>query len=148
MKRLVISLLVIIIFLPAVFTIAKNKKGYKVVTGTSTNINSIGKDELSRIFLKKKHKWEDGIRIFPVDLVESRKERTEFSKDIHNKKVSSIKAYWQKQIFTGRGVPPPEKVSDSEVLDYIQQHEGAIGYISNSTSIENLKIKVITVTDD
>ena len=86
-------------------------------------------------------------KYYPVDLNESSKTRENFTKEIHGKKVSAIKAYWQKQIFTGRGVPPPEKSSDKEVLEYVEKNEGAIGYISVRKSISNFDVKNVEVED-
>ncbi|RMF55584.1 MAG: phosphate ABC transporter substrate-binding protein [Calditrichaeota bacterium] len=119
--------------------------GYKVIVNEENPVSEISVKELSKIFLKRIRKWDNGEKILPVDLEESSPARESFSREVHQKKVSAIKAYWQKQIFTGRGVPPPEKDSPREVLQYIEEHEGAIGYIPENVSIENFKVKVIRV---
>jgi hypothetical protein len=62
--------------------------------------------------------------------------------------VSSIKAYWQKQIFSGRGVPPEEKQSDEEVLEYVSKNVGAIGYISESTVRDAYDVKVLEIVGE
>jgi hypothetical protein len=62
--------------------------------------------------------------------------------------VASIKAYWQKQIFSGRGVPPEEKKSDEEVLKYVTENPGAVGYIAEATKIDAYNnVKVLTIVD-
>jgi hypothetical protein len=62
--------------------------------------------------------------------------------------VSSIKAYWQKQIFSGRGVPPEEKESDEEVLEYVSKNVGAIGYISESAETSAYDVKVLEIVGE
>ena len=146
MKKGWFYFLILVIALPMGILKAQNKITYKIIVTVSTPDSSITKKMLSNIFLKKSRKWKNGRKILPVDLDESSMIRKNFSLKIHKKKVSAIKAYWQKQIFTGRGVPPPEKVSDKEILKYVQDHQGAIGYISLSTSIKNFKVKVIKIT--
>ena len=63
-----------------------------------------------------------------------------------NKKVSSIKAFWQKKIFSGRGIPPPEKTSEKEILKYVHDNPGAIGYVSLNTSMENYNVKLLKIS--
>lgn len=121
---------------------------YTVVVNAANPVAEITRHDLAEIFLKKTRKWRNGAFIDPVDLSESSAVRTDFSKDIYRRRVAAIKAYWQKQIFAGRGVPPPEKIHDLEVLRYVDEHRAAIGYISAATSIEGFRVKVIEVVDN
>jgi ABC-type phosphate transport system substrate-binding protein len=75
-----------------------------------------------------------------VGQIDSSLTRANFSKSIHGKPVSSIKAYWQQRIFTGRGVPPVEKDNDREVLNYVKANPGAIGYVSNAAKVSGVKV--------
>jgi len=126
---------------------AQEKFTFKIIVNKSNTIEAIDIEELQKIFLKKQIKWVDGDLILPVDLNETSKSRDEFTEKVHNKRISAIKAYWQKQIFTGRGVPPPEKSSEKEVLEYVEKNEGAIGYVSSDISIKKYNVKTIIVND-
>ena len=126
---------------------SQDRATFKIIVNKSNSVKSISSDELKKIFLKKETKWEDDTKIYPVDLNESSKTRENFAKEIHGKKVAAIKAYWQKQIFTGRGVPPPEKSSDKEVLEYVDKNEGAIGYISTKISLGKYDVKIISIKE-
>ena len=57
------------------------------------------------------------------------------------------KLFCQKKIFSGRGVPPPEKESDEEVLEYVSKNAGAIGYVAESTEINGYSVKLIEIVD-
>ena len=83
--------------------------------------------------------------MYPVNLSEDSPVREKFSKEIHKKKIFSIKSYWQKQIFSGRGVPPQEKASDQDVLEYVEENAGAIGYVSASAEVESYKVNVLKI---
>jgi hypothetical protein len=55
-----------------------------------------------------------------------------------------IAEFWRQQIFSGRNVPPVEKASDSEVLEFVRSNPGAIGYVSSSTSpAPDVKVVVV-----
>jgi len=74
---------------------------------------------LKMIFLGKSKKWDDGNKIRPVDQKLTSFVREEFSKKVLGKSVTAVKNYWHQQIFSGRGVPPPEKNSDRAVISYV-----------------------------
>lgn len=143
MKKLI--LIVIIIF--AAMILAEEAKTYKVIVNESNPINSITKKELAKIFFKKLTKWDSGSAILLVDQDESSPVREIFCKDVLKKSVAKTKVFWQEQIFSGRGVPPIEKASDKEVIDYVKSNPGAIGYISVNATIPSSGIKVIEVKE-
>lgn len=124
------------------------KMDFKVVVNSANPDTVLTKDTISKIFLKKIKRWETmDEKILPVDLVEDSSIRESFSEIILDKKISSVKAYWQKQIFSGRGVPPPEKKNDKEILEYVDENEGAIGYISQNAKINKYDVIVIEIED-
>jgi len=116
---------------------------YKIVVNKDNPVSSLSQKEISNLFLKKVTKWSNGLSVQPVDLADTSPVREKFSKEIHNRKVSSIKAYWQKQIFSGRKVPPAEKKSNREILIYLQNNPGAVGYVSAATNINQYQVKIL-----
>ena len=48
---------------------------------------------------------------------------------MQNQSVASLKRYWQERIFSGNESPPPERVTDADVLTYVRSNPGAIGYV-------------------
>jgi ABC-type phosphate transport system substrate-binding protein len=80
----------------------------------------------------------------PVDQSEDAEVRRVFSKRVLGKEVSAIKGYWQQAIFTGRGFPPVEKASDTEVATFVAANPSAIGYVSSAAALPN-GVKVVKV---
>jgi ABC-type phosphate transport system substrate-binding protein len=142
MKTIKINILIIMILLACSLGYSQD---YKVIVNDANSITEINKDELSDIFLKKTSKWSDNKKIEPVNLDADSDIRQSFAKSIHKKSVNAINAYWQKKIFTGKGIPPIEKHSDSEVIEFIRENPGAIGYISANTNTQG--VKVVKVRD-
>lgn len=126
---------------------AQEKNQYIIIIHPEVNTNELSQKELSRIFLKKRQTWDDENKIIPVDQVSSKSVRDIFSEKIHRKKTSTIKAFWQKQIFSGRSVPPPEKKDDQSVLEYVQDTPGAIGYVSSAAAVSEFKVKLLDVKE-
>jgi len=72
--------------------------------------------------------------------------RQAFTEAIHGKKVTNIKGYWRKMIFSGDAAPPPELASDSEVLSFVAANDDAIGYVSEKAPVGD-DIKILEITD-
>jgi ABC-type phosphate transport system substrate-binding protein len=119
---------------------------FKVVVHTSNPTASLGAAQLGRLFLKKDTRWESGETVEPVDQSAKSTVRTAFSADVHHKDVGSIKSYWQQQIFSGRGTPPPEMSSAAEVVAFVRSHAGAIGYVSSAAAVGD-GVKVVRLAD-
>jgi len=125
---------------------AQNKRSFKIIVNKSNSTSTLTKKEVSKLFLKKTTRWKElDIKVNPVDLTDDSAVRIKFSNEILGKKVGAVKAYWQKLIFSGRKVPPPEKKSDSDVLKYVQDNPGAIGYVSASAKLRNYEVKTVSV---
>jgi ABC-type phosphate transport system substrate-binding protein len=144
MKNRMIVLIALSIAIWGSLAVAEENPTFKVIVHATNPAQQLTKQELSQLFLKKVKQWkESNDAVLPVDLVDNSPIRQNFSETIHGRDVASIKAYWQKQIFSGRGVPPEEKKSDEEVLKYVSENPGAVGYISEATSLEayqNVKV--------
>lgn len=111
---------------------------YRVIVHPGVSADGVTAGELSDLFLKKADRWPDGSRVFPVDQVETAAVREAFTRDVHGRSVSAIKSYWQQRIFSGRDVPPPEKPSDREVVDFVRSTPGAVGYVSAGTALQGV----------
>jgi ABC-type phosphate transport system substrate-binding protein len=109
--------------------------GFKLVVNASNAVSSLTTDEAAQYFLKKKTAWPGGRTVQPVDQAAESPVRRAFSKAVLKKDVGAVKSYWQTQIFSGRGVPPPEKSSDAAVLAFVEANSGAIGYVSADANV-------------
>lgn len=108
--------------------------GYKVVIHKDNPTESLDAKTVERMFFKKWKRWDDGELVVPVNQVNS-PVREAFTRGIHKKDVSAIMKYWQRMIFSGRDVPPPELPNDADVMEFVRTNRGAIGYVSSATEL-------------
>ena len=145
MKKVLLGIIIgITVLIDSTFIVAQEKVNYKIIVNTENPVSSLTKIQIARLFLKKQTYWSSGVKVVPVDQLPQKAIRKSFSKDILKKSISSVKSYWQQQIFSGRANPPVEKSSDLEVINFVKNNRGAIGYISKNTKTPP-NIKVITV---
>jgi hypothetical protein len=88
----------------------------------------------TRQFLMKNLYWiEPGQLAFRFNL-------PVFNEKILNKTSSQMKAYWSKLVFTGKGTPPKELLSDKEVIDLVSKNPNMIGYIQKESVTAAVKV--------
>ena len=124
---------------------AEAQPAFRIITHRSNPVATLTKTQVSKILLKKVSKWEHGEGVKAVDQGGAGTVREIFTKEIHGRSVTSIKRYWQRVVFSGDGTPPPELGSDSEVVEYVSQNAGAIGYVSADASLDG--VRVISITE-
>jgi ABC-type phosphate transport system substrate-binding protein len=114
----------------------------EIIVHPASGITSVTKAELSKIFLKRLRTWADGERAQPVDQVPGAT-RESFSRWIHGSSVVTIEVYWKRMIFSGRAVPPVEAADDGEVLEFVRETPGAVGYVTKSAELVGVRKLVL-----
>ena len=104
------------------------------------NSNSLSDADISRAFLGKLKTFEDGQSILAVNGKANSESRVEFEQKVLKKSSAQVKAYWSKRLFTGKGKPPQELASDSEVLKLVASTPNAIGYVDASQADASVKV--------
>ena len=132
--------------LAAASVFAAEPADFKVVVNGANTMTEIDVGNLSRIYLKETASWPDGSEIFPVDMAPDTELRREFSKAVHGREVAAIKSYWQRQIFSGKATPPQEFSSEEDLLFFVSEMPGAVGYVSGSTPLTS-GVKELRVRD-
>lgn len=122
---------------------AQEQAAFLVITHPENPVTSLSKTQVSRFLLKKVSKWAHGEQVQAVDQGGKQAVREAFTKEIHGRSVSSIQRYWQRKIFSGDSVPPPELADDGKVLEFVSQNAGAIGYVSGDASLDGVKVVTI-----
>lgn len=145
--RNALSIVAVIATLMAAGPAVAQSARFKVIVNAQNAINALPASEVSRIFLGHATRWPDGALIEPVDLTDGSAVHGRFVTEIHHKDAAALSSYWQQQIFAGKDVPPPAMATDAEILAYVRQHSGAIGYIS-ADSPTDPSVKVIIITND
>ena len=120
--------------------------GFKIVVSADHPIDSITPEELSKVFLRKQWRWADGSSTAPVDQKPESPARLAFTRAIHKRSVGSIKNFWQSRIFSGKATPPPELATDLDVLKFVEDQSGGVGYVTATTPLPPF-IRVLEVED-
>ena len=96
----------VVYLVPAPRAVAQD---YTVIVNDAVPGTTISPSELERIFERRAIWWPNRVAVDPVDQTASAPVRATFSRDILGKTVAQAQAYWQTQVFSGRGLPPVER---------------------------------------
>ena len=143
--RRIIKLLAVLALVAAPVARAEAQDAYRVIVNAANPASQISKSELARIFMKKRTTWESGSPVEVVDQTERSQARAQFSSTVLGKDVATMKSYWQQSLFSGRGVPPVEKSSDTQVAQFVAGNDAAIGYVSTAVPLP-AGVKVLEVS--
>ncbi len=112
------------------------------ITNKNVDEKNITAKDIKQIFLGKKKKWPDNSKIHFVILGEENLHGA-FIKTYLKKTPKQFKAYWKNMVFSGKGRPPKNFKTTEELIEYVANTKGAIGYIDSSTTAVN--VNTITV---
>lgn len=140
MKRIAMCMLALALAWPASGDLtAQTTSGFRVVVHPDNPVTTVTSDQLANIYFRRTTRWEDGSTVRPVDHVRSAPVREAFSRAVFGRSTNQMLAYWQQQIFSGRGVPPTELVSDAAVVGFVRAHPGAVGYVSSAADARGVR---------
>ena len=116
---------------------------FKVIVHAARPETRVPRAFLADVFLKNVTRWSDDETIRPVDQRPNNAVRRRFSEAVLKRSVAAVKTYWQQRIFSGRGVPPPELDTDEAVVRWVEDHPGAVGYISGTAAAGRARVVAV-----
>lgn len=112
--------------------------GVVVIGNASVPTSALSRQDISNIFLGNKTAWDDGGKITFVIQKDSAGHEI-FLKEFIGKTPSQFANYWKKQVFTGKGSSPQSLDSDQEMIKFVGETKGAVGYVSSGVGLNNVK---------
>jgi len=117
-------------------------EGFKIIVNRSVSLSELPKDAVKQIMMKKISKLPDGTGAAPVDLPPDSPVREAFSRDVLGRSASAVSSFWQRQIFSGKEVPPPSVSSEAEVIAHVASVPGGLGYVSSDAKLPASVVEV------
>ena len=100
--------------------------------------NELRKSDIMNIFLGKQSQWSDKQTI-TICLLQEKVAYNIFTRRYLNKTPMQFNRYWRKMMFTGKGIMPEPFTSKEELLKFIAETNGAIGYLPSEVNANGVK---------
>ena len=111
---------------------------YSVIVSKKLLITAVSAQEIRDVFLQKRHTIKDQ-KIIPINLVGQDDGRSAFESVVLGMDRNRLNAYWNKQHFAGVN-PPVTQPSYESVKSFVQNVDGAIGYIPSKMVDNTVKV--------
>ena len=111
-----------------------------VVVSAKSGATTLSADQVSDIFLGKANALPGAGQAVPIDQSDSSGVREEFYQKATSKNAAQVKAYWAKQIFSGKGQPPKEVGDSAAVKTLLASNPNMIGYIDKGSVDASVKV--------
>jgi ABC-type phosphate transport system substrate-binding protein len=109
-----------------------------VIANKGVSSGSISKDQLKRIYLGKLSRWDNGDKVnfclVKSDLLE------QFTQDYLGQSAMNYLKYWKKLVFTGKGSMPPFLEKDEDVIQFVAETKGAVGFVPSGANTDSVKV--------
>lgn len=134
LKSIITSLITVMLLIPSM-AIA----GDIIIIGNkSITESAINKQDLKNIYLGKKTTWGNNSKIVFVTQ-DNAGVSDQFLTEYISKSPSQFSSYWKEKVFTGQGTPPRSFASEKELVQFVTQTDGAIGYVSSGEGLDAVK---------
>lgn len=112
----------------------------KVVVHPDVSGSTLTQEEIRRIFLGKSTQWDRNNQKIHFIVLEGGDAHETFIRRFIGKTPSQFRNYWRMMVFTGKGRAPKSLGSPGEVVDYVANTAGAIGYVPPETDTKDVGV--------
>lgn len=148
--KLAAACLAAVAWLGAGHNVALSQPGGRLalIVNVDNPVDELSRIDIEKIYMGKRNLWEWGKQVKMCDLTEEgvgedNSARAIFSSRFLKKDLPSLKSYWIKMIFSGRGQPPMSFSGAGDVIMYVSENKDAIGYVYEKDvtgAVKTLKI--------
>jgi ABC-type phosphate transport system substrate-binding protein len=112
-----------------------------ILVNRSNPVENLSFAELRKVFLGEQNHWSDGHRITVVMLESGKPERQVVLTLIYRMDDRDFNAYFLHHVFTGDvHAAPTTLATPTEVLKFVSNVQGAIGYLRTTAADESVKV--------
>lgn len=130
------------ILLPLLWCFSLSSTAEIVVIGHIDNdFSSLTKKQVQELFMGRTRSLPNGVRAVALD-VEGL--RNDFYRQLTQRPIEQIDAYWARLTFTGRFSPPEIKTDQQAVITAVAKTKGAIAYVDDEY-LEEGKVKKLLI---
>lgn len=105
-----------------------------VIANREAPSDTLAPDAVKKIFLGDIINWENN-EVIMVALLEENAIHEAFLKKYIKRTASQFENVWRRNLFTGKGAMSKKFKSVDEIVAYVQQTKGAIGYAPAETNL-------------
>jgi len=116
-----------------------------LVTGRQSSIQELGREEAAQLYLGHRNTLANGQAAALIDLPPG-PVRDAFYLNLTGKNPAQIRAYWSRQVFTGRALPPRQASGVEEVLRWLAEGRASLAYLPADILDQRVRVLLMLPT--
>ncbi len=132
--KVIVAALVVTMLVPVLYA----AEDVVLVGNPSIKELTLTEKEIKKIFLGKKIAWDDRTKIV-IALQKAPAVHSAFLIRYIHQSPSMFANLWKRQVFTGKVASPKYLPNNQEMIRFISETKGAIGYVSSGTNVDAVK---------
>lgn len=113
-----------------------------LVAHPGVSADALDKGAVQKIFLGKTSTWDDGTRVV-LSMLKGGDVSDAFLKANVKKSPKQFSTFWKKAVFSGTGEMPATFATEAELVAFVAETPGAVGYIDDATAHDGVKVIAI-----
>ncbi|MBV1882074.1 MAG: hypothetical protein KUG82_10590 [Pseudomonadales bacterium] len=122
------SLLSLIVACYSIPSYSQEKASLYIIININNPVETLTTQEVRAIFLSMVNSYPDGKRAIPINLPSNSLANKAFMEKVLYKNKRSLRTYWTRLLFTGRGKLPTVLKQPADIIKAVSQTQQAIGY--------------------
>lgn len=114
-----------------------------IIANPTAGFDALTLAEARQLFMGKNRTLPNGQTAIPLMHEEQSLIRVSFDRSVLGRDPKQSRAYWAQMIFTGRGIPPRQLESDTQIKQEVAANPQAIGYIDRKGLDASVKAVLI-----
>lgn len=111
-----------------------------VIVNARSGIAVMSRSDVINVFFGRNRQFFNGVEVQPIDLIDSHSLRGIFYERLLGKDLAEVNAYWSRQVFSGRMQALPRGASIEDVLKWVAEHPGGIGFVPLSKADARVRV--------
>ena len=150
---MVISRIVLVLFVlslvPTMSFMSPGDDTIVVIVNEANPVAAMTASQVKMIYTRKiSRRWKElNKNVLPVDRKGEPEVRKSFAKDVLQMTLTAMDQYFSEREYQNQEPSPVKLASDAEVVKYVEDNPGAIGYVMKS-SIGGSKVKIILTVNN
>ena len=116
-----------------------------IVSAPDGIVTDLSRSQAERLYLGRTSTLPDNTPVKLIDLPPG-PERDRFYLLLTGKNPVQTRAYWSRQVFTGRALPPRQASSVDEMREWVRSEPNAIGYLP--TEAVDARVRILLLVEE
>jgi len=117
-----------------------NAEELVIIVNKLNPVNTLTKSAVKKYFFKDLTLWGNGVKVVPVDYVDTHPLAKKFSLNVLNMELDKKSHKLIANTFSGKSTPPVTLATEDDVIAKVAAQHGAIGYVSASANTDSVKV--------